>query len=63
LRHTLRPGITGWAQINFRYGASIQDAHVKLQYDLYYLKNLSLGLDFRILLRTIQVVLLGAGAR
>ncbi len=50
LRHTLRPGITGWAQIKFRYGASIQDAHVKLQYDLYYLKNLSLALDFRILL-------------
>ena len=63
LRHTLRPGITGWAQIKFRYGASIQDAHVKLQYDLYYLKNLSLALDFRILLRTIRVVLLGAGAR
>jgi lipopolysaccharide/colanic/teichoic acid biosynthesis glycosyltransferase len=63
LRHTLRPGITGWAQIKFRYGASIQDAHVKLQYDLYYLKNLSLALDFRILVRTIRVVLLGAGAR
>ena len=63
LRHTLRPGITGWAQIKFRYGASIQDAHMKLQYDLYYLKNLSLTLDVQILLRTIRVVLLGSGAR
>ena len=63
LRHTVRPGITGWAQIKFRYGASIADAHVKLQYDLYYMKHLSLKLDSKILLRTIRVVLLGAGAR
>jgi lipopolysaccharide/colanic/teichoic acid biosynthesis glycosyltransferase len=63
LRHTLRPGITGWAQIKFRYGASLEDTHVKLQYDMYYMKNLSLALDFRILLRTIRVVLLGVGAR
>ena len=63
VRHTVRPGITGWAQIRFRYGASVEDAHIKLQYDLYYIKNLSLALDCRILLRTIQVVLLGAGAR
>jgi sugar transferase (PEP-CTERM system associated) len=63
LRHTLRPGITGWAQIKFRYAASQEDAHVKLQYDMYYMKNLSLKLDCRIFLRTIRVVLLGAGAR
>ena len=63
LRHTVRPGITGWAQTGFRYGASIEDAHVKLQYDLYYIKNLSLSLDSRIFLRTIRVVLIGAGAR
>jgi lipopolysaccharide/colanic/teichoic acid biosynthesis glycosyltransferase len=63
LRHTVRPGITGWAQIMFGYGASLEDAHIKLQYDLYYIKNLSLTLDCRILLRTIRVVLLGAGAR
>jgi sugar transferase (PEP-CTERM system associated) len=63
LRHTVRPGITGWAQIRFRYGASVKDSHVKLQYDLYYVKNLSLALDCRILLGTIRVVLLGAGAR
>ena len=63
LRHTVRPGITGWAQTGFRYGSSIEDAHVKLQYDLYYIKNLSLSLDSRIFLRTIRVVLVGAGAR
>ena len=63
LRHTVRPGITGWAQTCFQYAASIEDSHMKLQYDLYYVKNLSLWLDFQILLRTIQVVLLGSGAR
>jgi exopolysaccharide biosynthesis polyprenyl glycosylphosphotransferase len=63
LRHTVRPGITGWAQIRFRYAASPQDTHVKLQYDLYYLKNLSLELDLRILLETVRVVLTGQGAR
>ena len=63
LRHSVRPGITGWAQIRFRYGASAEDAHSKLQYDLYYVKNLSLALDARILLETIRVVLLGEGAR
>lgn len=63
LRHTVRPGITGWAQTQFRYGASAEDSHIKLQYDLYYLKNLSLGLDARILLETIKVVAFGQGAR
>ena len=63
LRHTVRPGITGWAQTCFQYAASIEDSHIKLQYDLYYVKNLSLWLDFRILVRTIRVVLLGTGAR
>lgn len=63
IRHTVRPGITGWAQIRFRYGASAEDAHVKLQYDLYYVKNLSLALDFRILTETARVVLFGEGAR
>jgi exopolysaccharide biosynthesis polyprenyl glycosylphosphotransferase len=63
LRHTVRPGITGWAQIRFRYGASTEDAHMKLQYDLYYVKNVSLILDCRILLGTIRVVVVGAGAR
>jgi exopolysaccharide biosynthesis polyprenyl glycosylphosphotransferase len=63
LRHTVRPGITGWAQTKFRYGASKEDSHVKLQYDLYYVKNLSLMLDMRIVLNTIKVMLLGEGAR
>jgi len=63
IRHAVRPGITGWAQTQFRYGASAEDAHVKLQYDLYYVKNLSMGLDFRILMDTIRVILLGNGAR
>nr|WP_173045820.1 TIGR03013 family XrtA/PEP-CTERM system glycosyltransferase [Nitrospira sp. KM1] len=63
IRHAVRPGITGWAQTQFRYGASAEDAHVKLQYDLYYVKNLSLALDCRILLDTIRVILCGHGAR
>ncbi len=63
IRHTVRPGITGWAQTQFRYGASAEDAHVKLQYDLYYVKNMSLALDFRILIDTARVVLFGEGAR
>ncbi|MGQ0665553.1 MAG: TIGR03013 family XrtA/PEP-CTERM system glycosyltransferase [Nitrospiraceae bacterium] len=63
LRHTIRPGITGWAQVKYRYGASAQDAHVKLQYDLYYVKNLSVVLDIRVLIATVKVVLFGVGAR
>lgn len=63
IRHTVRPGITGWAQIRFRYGSSSEDAHTKLQYDLYYVKNMSLGLDMQILTETIRVVLFGEGAR
>lgn len=63
LRHAVRPGITGWAQTQFRYGASKEDAHVKLQYDLYYVKYLSLRLDARIMVETIRVILRGEGAR
>jgi len=63
LRHTIRPGITGWAQIGFQYAGSVEDSHVKLQYDLYYVKNLSLWLDIKIMLRTIGVVLQGTGSR
>lgn len=62
-RHSVKPGITGWAQVKFPYGASIEDAMHKLQYDLYYVKNHSLFLDFMILLQTVQVVLLGKGVR
>jgi exopolysaccharide biosynthesis polyprenyl glycosylphosphotransferase len=63
LRHTVRPGITGWAQVNYRHGATKEDALEKLQYDLYYLKNMSFLLDLDILLKTVRVVLFGKGAR
>jgi len=62
IRHTVRPGVTGWAQVKFRYGASQEDSHTKLQYDLYYVKNLSFLLDLKILAHTIQVVMFGEGA-
>jgi sugar transferase (PEP-CTERM system associated) len=62
-RHTVKPGITGWAQIRFPYGATIEDAIQKLQYDLYYVKNHTLFLDLIILFQTAQVVLFGKGAR
>jgi lipopolysaccharide/colanic/teichoic acid biosynthesis glycosyltransferase len=62
-RHAVLPGITGWAQINYPYGASIEDAREKLRYDLQYIANFSLLLDLRILLATVRVVLSGEGAR
>ena len=62
-RHSVKPGITGWAQVRFPYGASVEDAMNKLQYDLYYVKNHSLFLDLMILLQTTQVVVLGKGVR
>jgi sugar transferase (PEP-CTERM system associated) len=63
LRHSVKPGITGWAQVNYRYGASMEDALEKLQYDLFYVKNLTAILDIQILLKTIRVVLFSSGAR
>ncbi len=62
-RHSIKPGITGWAQVRYAYGASVEDARQKLQYDLYYVKNHTLFLDIMILLDTVQVVLFGKGAR
>jgi exopolysaccharide biosynthesis polyprenyl glycosylphosphotransferase len=62
-RHAVKPGITGWAQVNYPYGASVEDARNKLAYDLYYTKNRSLGLDLRILLATVRVVIFQQGAR
>lgn len=62
-RHVMRPGITGWAQLSYPYGASTRDALEKLKYDLYYIKNHSLAFDIAILLRTVEVVLFGKGAR
>ncbi len=63
LRHHMKPGITGWAQVSYPYGSSIKDSREKLQFDLYYLKNYSVFLDINILLQTIQVILWGKGAR
>ena len=62
-RHRIKPGITGWAQLCYPYGASVEDAKEKLQYDLYYVKNHSILLDMIILLKTVEVVLVGEGAR
>ena len=61
LRHYVRPGITGWAQVKYRYGASVGDAYEKLQYDLYYSKHMSLLLDSTILVKTLKVVFSGDG--
>jgi sugar transferase (PEP-CTERM system associated) len=63
VRHAVKPGITGWAQLCYPYGASEQDASEKLQYDLYYVKNHSLVFDILILLQTVEVILFGKGAR
>jgi sugar transferase (PEP-CTERM system associated) len=62
-RHAVKPGITGWAQINYPYGASLQDARNKLSYDLYYVKNHTLLLDFIVLIQTVRVILFPEGAR
>jgi len=62
-RHTVKPGLAGWAQLKYPYGATVKDAYEKLQYDLYYVKNNNIFLDFFILLQTIEVVIMGNGAR
>ena len=58
-RENVMPGLTGWAQIRYPYGNTVTDASRKLEYDLYYVQNLSLGLDLRIVLRTLRIVLFG----
>jgi sugar transferase (PEP-CTERM system associated) len=63
VRHSVKPGVTGWAQVRYQYGASVEDSLQKLQYDLYYVKNHSLLLDILVLVETIGVVLSGKGAR
>jgi sugar transferase (PEP-CTERM system associated) len=63
VRHVVRPGITGWAQVQYKYGNTLEDAREKLQYDLFYIKNASLGLDMLIWLQTVKIVLLGRGAQ
>ena len=62
VRHVVRPGITGWAQIRYKYGNTLEDAREKLQYDLFYIKNASIGLDLLIVFQTVKIVLLGRGA-
>jgi lipopolysaccharide/colanic/teichoic acid biosynthesis glycosyltransferase len=61
-RHIVRPGITGWAQVRYTYGATREDALQKLQYDLFYIKHLSVALDLYIMLATIKTVVLQRGA-
>ena len=63
LRHTVKPGLTGWAQVCYPYGASEDDARRKLEYDLYYIKNMSILLDINIVFKTVGVVLFPKGAR
>jgi exopolysaccharide biosynthesis polyprenyl glycosylphosphotransferase len=62
-RHTVRPGLTGWAQIKYQYGSSVEDAKTKLEYELFYIKHLSLFLDLLIVFQTVQVVFAGKGSR
>jgi lipopolysaccharide/colanic/teichoic acid biosynthesis glycosyltransferase len=62
-RHVIKPGLTGWAQVRYSYGASVEDALEKMQYDLYYVKHLSLMFDLVIALETIKIVILRRGAR
>ena len=60
-RHSVRPGVTGWAQVQYPYGSSVEDAIRKLEYDLFYLRSLSNAFDVAIIFRTIRVVLFGRG--
>jgi sugar transferase (PEP-CTERM system associated) len=62
-RHSVRPGLTGWAQVEYQYGASVEDAYRKLEYDLFYLKNMSVLFDFAIIIRTVRMVLAGKNGR
>ena len=61
-RHAVKPGVTGWAQVKYRYGASVEDALEKLRYDLYYIKHLSVFFDLTIVFDTVKVVLFRKGA-
>lgn len=62
-RHTVRPGLTGWAQVKYQYGASLEEAKAKFEFDLFYIQNLSLLLDFAIIFETVRVVVWGRGAK
>jgi len=62
-RHTVRPGLTGWAQIKYQYGSTVEDAKRKLELDLFYIKHLSISLDMAIVFETVKVIFLGKGAK
>jgi sugar transferase (PEP-CTERM system associated) len=62
-RHAVKPGLTGWAQVKYRYGSTVEDAMEKLRYDLYYIKHLSIVFDLTIVLDTVKVILFGKGAK
>jgi lipopolysaccharide/colanic/teichoic acid biosynthesis glycosyltransferase len=62
-RHAVKPGVTGWAQVKYQYGASVEDATEKLRYDLYYIKHLSIVFDLTIIIDTVKVILSGKGAK
>jgi sugar transferase (PEP-CTERM system associated) len=62
-RHAVKPGVTGWAQVKYRYGASVEDSMEKLRYDLYYIKHLSIVFDLTIVMDTVKVIILGKGAQ
>src|SRR5262249_52216745 len=62
-RHAVKPGITGWAQVKYGYGSSIEDSMEKLRYDLYYIKHMSIGFDLSIFVDTVKVILVAKGAQ
>ena len=62
-RHVIRPGLTGWAQVKYPYGASVEETVEKLEYDLYYIKHSSIAFDVTIMFETVRVMLTGKGAR
>jgi lipopolysaccharide/colanic/teichoic acid biosynthesis glycosyltransferase len=62
-RHSVKPGLTGWAQVKYQYGSTVEDAVEKLRYDLYYIKHLSIVFDLTIVLDTVKVILFGKGAK
>ena len=62
-RHSVKPGITGWAQVRYGYSSTVEESEVKLRYDLFYIKNMNLWLDVQIAMDTMKVILFGRGAR
>jgi lipopolysaccharide/colanic/teichoic acid biosynthesis glycosyltransferase len=63
LRHMIRPGLTGWAQVRYGYGATLEEAREKLEFDLYYIKHMTLGLDLLIMFETVKTIIRRQGAQ